>query len=186
VFQLTSQSASNQTPDAIIVLGAAVLAGGRPSAPMSRRVRHAVDLFYQRRADCLILTGGVGKNPPAEAEVMGSMAILLGVPESCLILETRSRSTFESAKNCAALMHRIGWSKAIVVSDAYHLLRARMIFYFKGVHVIGSAAPGGARNTAQWKWVYYYLREVVAVLWYLFLIVADRLHRKKNRNTGCA
>ena len=54
-----------------VVLGTEVLSGGRPSRTLAARVRHAAGLCERGRVSLIIATGGLGKHPPAEAEVMG-------------------------------------------------------------------------------------------------------------------
>src|SRR5919199_2461978 len=54
----------------VVVLGTQVLPGGRPSKPLYARARHAARLYTKGEATLVIPTGGVGKHPPSEAEVM--------------------------------------------------------------------------------------------------------------------
>ena len=75
------------TYDAIVVLGAAVWPGGQPSPALQRRVMHAVDLLQQGYAAYLLVTGGVGKYPPTEAEVMQRLAVAHGIPRRCVLRE---------------------------------------------------------------------------------------------------
>src|SRR5919202_4116394 len=83
--------------DVIVVLGAAVWPGGQPSPALRRRVLHAVDLLQRGHALHLLVTGGVGKYAPAEAEVMQRVAVAHGVPPPRVLCEDQATSTFESA-----------------------------------------------------------------------------------------
>jgi len=71
--------------DVIIVLGAAVWAGGVPSPALRRRALHAVELFQQGLSDVLIVSGGIGKNPPSEARIMRRLAVQQGISEKKLL-----------------------------------------------------------------------------------------------------
>jgi len=164
--------------DVIVVLGAAVWKGGMPSPVLKRRVLHAVNLIKNGRAKYLLFTGGLGKYPPIEARVMKDLAIKEGIPPKRIILEEESTSTFESAVRCIQIMRKHKWSKAIIVSDPYHLLRATFLFRSFGVKAVGSGAKGGRKSNPLWKWVYYYIREAAALLWYLILIVRVKICRK--------
>ena len=162
----------------IIVLGAAVWKGGKPSPAIIRRVLHAVNLLNAGRARFLIFTGGLGKHPPTEAIVMKAVAKKEGVQEEKMVLEEKATSTYESAMNCIKIMRDRSWSKAIIVSDSYHVFRSVFLFRLLGVKAVGSSAPGGRESNPIWKWAYYYLREIAAIPWYLILVLFNK-HAKK-------
>jgi uncharacterized SAM-binding protein YcdF (DUF218 family) len=161
--------------DSTIVLGAAVLTGGLPSPSLERRVLHAIDLFGKGKTSFLIFTGGLGKHPPSEAQLMKRIAMDHGVPEPCLILEETATTTLESAKACAEILRARKWSlTAIVVTDRYHLPRAILAFRSCGVHAIGSAPAAGRGTTSIWRWWYLHFRETLALPWYMLLIWKNR------------
>ncbi|MFC1515744.1 YdcF family protein [Thermodesulfobacteriota bacterium] len=157
--------------DVIIVLGAAVWRGGRPSPALQRRVSHAASLMRKDKAGYLLLTGGFGKYPPTEARVMKDLAVNQGVPPDKIVLEEKGVNTFKSVVYCVQIMAGRNWTKAIIVSDPYHLYRCLFLFRRMGVKAIGSGAPGGRQANPLWKWVYYYVRESIAFIWYLVRIL---------------
>lgn len=145
---------------AIVILGAHVLKDGVPGDALSRRTQHAAHLYHQGLAPKIICTGGVGVNPPAEARVAARLAMALGVPERDLVLEDKSRTTWENASNAARICNAHGWKSVIVVSDPYHIWRARRDFQMQGLMVYPSPARNGG-------WVSRFLgtsREVVVVM----------------------
>ncbi len=173
--------------DVIIVLGAAVSKGGRPSRALRRRVLHGVNLLEEQKASFLLLTGGLGKYPPAEAVVMRDLALASGVPKEKIILEQNGTTTFTNAKHCVGIMRNHNWLHAIVVSDSYHLFRATFVFRYFGVNVIGSAAKGGKQENTSFKWLCYHFREIIAFAWYIILIILDKLaeiHLKNSAPSG--
>src|SRR5436190_16587366 len=97
------KQAAPRTYDVIVVLGAAVWPDEQPSPALRRRVLHAVDLLQRGYASHLLVTGGVGKHPPAEAEVMQCLAVAHGIPHASIVLEDQATSPFESACRCRAL-----------------------------------------------------------------------------------
>ena len=97
--------------DVIVVLGAAVWPDGRPSPALQRRVMHAVDLLQQGSAAYLLVTGGLGKYPPAEAEVMQRLAMAHGIPTENILCEDQATSTFASALRCCDILRQRGWSR---------------------------------------------------------------------------
>lgn len=107
---------------------------------MRRRIGHAVSLYKAGAAPRLMLCGGAG-----EARAMHDAALAAGVPAEAILLDTVSTSTFENAREAARLMRSHGLSTALLVSDGYHLPRARLLFRLHGVAVAAcSAAPPGS------------------------------------------
>ncbi len=165
-----SDSDERKTCDVIVVLGAAVWEGGVPSKAMKRRVLHAVELFNNGRSKALLFTGGLGKYPPEEAIVMSNIAQAEGIPQKSIVLEKSAKTTFESVIKCINIMNRYKWTSAIVVSDSYHTLRATFSFRFLGINALNSGTEGWRKGNPLWKVVFYHLREMAAILWYLILL----------------
>ncbi len=186
---MTGRSHGKERFDVIVVLGAAVGAGGGPSAALRRRVAEGMRRLEAGAAPVLLLSGGKGGGTggarggsvPAEAEVIRDLAlaagVAAGVAEARLVLETESRSTLENARCSARIMRARGWTKALVVTDAVHLPRALMAFRALGIEAKGAAVAGGARDQPVWTWPYHLAREALAFLWYAALIAAGR-HRR--------
>jgi uncharacterized SAM-binding protein YcdF (DUF218 family) len=122
--------------DAIVVAGAKVWRGGRPSKALTRRTDAGVELWKAGHAPLLVLTGGLGQHAPAEARVAAQLAREHGVPETALRIEERSKNTIENAAHARTL---IGPIRVLVVTDAYHVLRCELIYrhYFPEVQVVG-------------------------------------------------
>jgi len=100
---------------------------GQPKAELKRRVDKAVELYNKGLAPYIIFTGadtGAG----CEAEVMRELAIREGVPAEKIILETKATDTITNAKYSVEIMRERGWTSAILVSNPYHLKRARDLF----------------------------------------------------------
>ena len=115
--------------DVIIVLGAALKSDGRPNKALSRRSRHAAALWKAGHAASIICTGGVGPGlARSEADGCREVATGAGVPAGAILLEEASHSTEENASNARSIMDAHGWQTAIVVSDSYHVARARRVF----------------------------------------------------------
>ncbi len=166
--QVDSRSQIDQArpADAIIVLGAAVWSGGRAGPSLYARTQHAIGLYRAGYASHLILSGGLGKYPPAEAQVMRQLALAAGVPDQALVLEDGSHSTEENLANSKMLMDARGWRTALVVSDPFHLLRAEMIARDLGIDAYGSPARDSPNYTIREQRIYYTAREALALIWY--------------------
>ena len=161
--------------DVIVVLGAAVRPGGTPSPALRRRVFHAIRLFQQGFSGNLLFTGGIGRYPPSEAEVMRRLALEHDIPEDRLILEETAVSTLDSAFACARIIRERGWSTAFVVSDRYHLFRSVSLFKRLGIQACGSAPEEEKPQMRPWRLRYAILREWVALPWSLIRLYVRRV-----------
>jgi uncharacterized SAM-binding protein YcdF (DUF218 family) len=134
------------TAGAIVVLGAPVGRGGVPGNALLRRIRHGVALYHAGAAPRLILCGGDTTGAGiSEAAAMRAVALAAGVPDSAILLDERSASTFENARETAALLRAHGVADILLVTERFHLRRARLLFRLLGIPVAGvSAAPSGS------------------------------------------
>ena len=162
----------------IVVLGAAVRPGGTPSPALRRRVLHAVHLFQQGFSGRLLFTGGIGRYPPSEAEVMRRLAAEHGIPDDRLILEETAASTLDSAFACSRIIREKGWSTAVVVSDRYHLFRSVSLFRRLGIQAYGSAPAEEKSHSIPRKLRYATVREWIAYPWSLIRLYVRRIHFK--------
>jgi uncharacterized SAM-binding protein YcdF (DUF218 family) len=109
--------------DAIVVLGAAQYVG-RPSPVLRARLDHAITLWKHGLAPLLILTGGRGQgDTTTEAAVGRRYAMRHGIPDSAILLEPYGRTTSESMRAVAGMLHDRELGEAILVSDPFHMLR---------------------------------------------------------------
>ena len=150
--------------DALVVLGARVMPGGVPSGALLARVEKAVELYQRGMAPRLVFSGGIGVNPPSEAQVMREQAVRLGVPAEACVLEEQSHSTEQNARFSAELLRGLGARSVVVVSDPYHLLRARQYFRLNGLDVATSPALDTERNLNAVDRFYWTVREAIALL----------------------
>jgi uncharacterized SAM-binding protein YcdF (DUF218 family) len=87
-----------------------------------------------------------------------------------MILEEQSHSTYENIKNSKALLPQA--QSVVVVSDKFHLARAALLAKragFKKVYWSGPE-PSYYKTT---ELAYYYLREAVALIFYLPKIIKN-------------
>ena len=123
----TGRSDQARSVDAIVVMGAAQY-DGRPSPQLAARLEHVADLWPQRIAPMVVVTGG---NQPGdrftEAEASSEYLIGRGVPGSAILMEDQGTTTLESLQNVAAMLEERGAESVLIVTDPYHALRSRMI-----------------------------------------------------------
>lgn len=127
--------------DAIVVLGGGVWTKGtlRPAHELvdltMQRTACAADLFLQGVAPKLLLSGGDARifgRGPTESVEMKRWAQRLGVPEAAILLEERSRTTYENAVYTKQIL---GDASVLLVTSASHLPRATALFRKQGLQV---------------------------------------------------
>lgn len=115
--------------DALRAADAIVVIGGDHKPD---RVRRAVELYRQGYAPVVIISAGTqvaeGDEFLPEAEVMRRQAIALEMPESALLIEDQSQSTFQNAYYTAELLQARGYDSILLVTSTYHSRRAGHIF----------------------------------------------------------
>ncbi len=131
--------------DVIVVLGGAVEGALLPWRPYpdlnsaADRVWHAARLYKAGKAPRILLSGGRGPLPSYTGDEASAMALVLkdlGVPESALVFEKRSRTTSENASESAKLLSELGARRVLLVTSALHMPRALRSFRIKGIEVI--------------------------------------------------
>jgi uncharacterized SAM-binding protein YcdF (DUF218 family) len=161
---LSRQTALPAPADAILCLGAGV-AGNDPGLPDSasdRRAQHCATLHAAGIAPVVIFTG-YGVPDHSAAEAMAARAIALGLPPSAALRETAAESTIQNAAFSLPLLPETA-GRVILVSDAFHLPRAWVIFRLTGYEEVSlHVAPAietATQGASMRRWI---LRETLAI-----------------------
>lgn len=137
--------------DAIVVLGAAQW-DGRPSPVLRARLEHAHVLWSEGLAPWLVVTGGVGAgDTTSEAAVSRRFLAQLGVPAKSVLLEAQGRTTDQSIRGVAAMLHKRQLSRVLLVSDPFHMLRLDVVARSHGLVPLTSPTRTSpiSRNTPE-------------------------------------
>ena len=113
----------------------------------------------------VMCTGGIGSHvrvPRSEADGCREILMREGVPRTAIVLEDSSRNTEEQGRNIHEIMVRHGWKRATLVSDSYHVFRARYIARGMGIDVVLSPVPA-AKVESPAFYVLSLIREVLAM-----------------------
>lgn len=101
------------------------------------RLWHAARLYRAGKAPLLLLSGGTTRaDEGPEAVAMQALLRDLGVPESALLLESRSTTTGENARFSAPMLRERGVDTVLLVTSALHMRRARAEFERAGLKVL--------------------------------------------------
>lgn len=135
------------TAPAIVVLGGGTESNQPPRTSVEvnsagDRMIHAADLYHQGAAPVLILSGGnvewmdsLENSPAAD---MRQILLKLNVPDSAIILQTKSQNTHEDAVFSSQILKEKGITKIILVTSAMHMPRSVALFEKQGLEVIPS------------------------------------------------
>lgn len=127
-----------------------VLSGGDVRA----RYEHAAWIFRHLHVPVLASVGR-GNSPAAAAHCADLARRILragGVPASMIWIEARSANTYEDAKYTAEVLSRKRVRSVVLVTEAYHTLRADMSFRKQGLHVVPAPCAYRAARLAAAPW----------------------------------
>lgn len=125
--------------DCILVLGAGVREGGKPSLMLSDRLSTSIALYESGVCDRLLMSGDHGRVEYDEVNVMKDIAVEAGVPSEHVFMDHAGFNTYDSLYRAK---HIFQADRVIIVTQQYHLYRALYIARSLGIEAIGVAAPG--------------------------------------------
>ncbi|MDE2486663.1 MAG: YdcF family protein [Alphaproteobacteria bacterium] len=159
---------------AIVVFGAAVRAGGRPSPALARRIGYAAIAGQNLPEAPILCSGGVGRAGPSEASVIAAGLLGHGLAPERLVLDEASADTLQSVVAAAAFVRARSLSGCVICSDRYHITRIRLLLGALGV----ASAPGplrpGRAGASLRHWTRMRLREALATPYDLAIVLARR------------
>ncbi|NQZ89400.1 MAG: YdcF family protein [Colwellia sp.] len=118
-----------------------------------QRLVEAIRIFRIHPEAHLITSGFAGHDETSNAEKVKEAAMLLGVPESKIIVESFPKDTEEEAELIAP---RVTGRNVVLITNSDHMPRAIKYFQQQGVYPI--AAPAGKwvkGNSNEKNWPYY-------------------------------
>jgi uncharacterized SAM-binding protein YcdF (DUF218 family) len=107
-----------------------------------------IRLYRQLPAATLVLSGGKVFNRTPSAEIMASVAHMLGVPPADMIVDAESRETQETADHVQALVNTAPF---FLVTSASHMPRAVVMFTQAGMHPLPAPAAYLAKRSGVWR-----------------------------------
>lgn len=147
--------------DYVIIHGAGLLDGERVSKLLADRLDKAIEVYRKDPTPpMLIPSGGRGSDETvSEAEAMARYLLAKGIPAEKILLEDRSRTTFENLENCKAIIDaREGSKYTVLVTSNYHVYRA-----LRYCRKIGLKCVGVGSHVAFYYWPSALIREFIAI-----------------------
>jgi uncharacterized SAM-binding protein YcdF (DUF218 family) len=154
--------------DIVVVLGAAQYEG-TPSAVLSARLDHAARLWRSGVAPRIVTVGGRRDGDTyTEAEAGRKYLTSYGVPAGVVVPVGEGKDTLESLRAVAHRAGAEGWRTAVIVSDPWHSLRARIMAHDTGLDAWTSPTRSGPVVQTRQIQARYIARESAALLYYRF------------------
>ncbi len=102
------------------------------------RVVHTVQLYKLGLIDRILVSGGSGRVVDIgerEADHFRKVMLVMGVPDSAIMVENQSRNTHESAVAVKSLLDEKGYlpGECLLITSAFHMRRSRACFVKVGL-----------------------------------------------------
>jgi len=111
---------------------------------------------------------------------MRTLLIEAGVDSERIVMESESKNTLQNVIHSVRIIRQFpATCNVIVCSDDYHILRCRLLLYLVGISTLYRPMPT-ARDEVGWmRWVYFWVREAVAIPVHVIQLLLLKLFRKE-------
>ena len=123
--------------DVIVVLGASVREGGKPSDMLRDRLEVGNELYFAGYAGKILMSGDHMTIDYDEVGNMKKYVIEAGVPKDVIYLDHAGLSTYDSMWRLSHIFHA---KKVMIVTQSYHLPRALYLANIFGLEAYGVSA----------------------------------------------
>lgn len=151
-------------PEIMVVLGCMVYPWG-PSILLQDRLDEALDYWEDHPEITVVVSGGQGPDEHiSEAQAMYDYFISQGMPPEQILMEDRSSNTLQNLRYSRELLEGEGYDLSdgvLVVSNGFHLTRARMLAEREGYGEISTLAAPSSHLPSRLKM---YVREPLALV----------------------
>ena len=134
--QIIEKSTSKDEIDCILVLGAGVR-DGKPTHMLEDRLLTAIELYNNKVASKIIMSGDHGREEYDEVNIMKKFAIEKGVPSNDIFMDHAGFSSYESIYRAKEIFEA---KKIVIVTQKYHLYRSLYIANSLGIEAYGVSA----------------------------------------------
>lgn len=151
-------------PQVMIILGCKLEDWG-PSWMLQDRLDEALEYLENHPDMTVVVSGGQGSNEPdTEAQGMANYLTDHGFARENIILEDMSHNTWQNLSFTAQQLEKAGFDikdGVIIVSNGFHLTRARMLAGRAGYENISTLAAPSSHTPSRLKM---YIREPIALV----------------------
>ena len=100
------------------------------------RLLNTLDLFHSKKIDKILITGAAGSlsSDLKESQILKKYLNKVGVPDSCILIEDKSKNTYENAIYCEKILNNFPNNNSyLVITSDYHMRRS--LACFKNTHL---------------------------------------------------
>jgi vancomycin permeability regulator SanA len=150
--------------DVAVVFGNKVEHDGIPSARLRARLDRTLELYREGWFRLVVVSGGLGKEGFDEAIVMKDYLVSRGIAPEGLIVDSAGETTCATARNVVRILRERNLHSVLVVSQYFHVPRAKLALRRFGVRPVYSAHA----RFYELRDIYSTIREVFAYARYVF------------------
>lgn len=150
--------------DVAVVLGNKVEPDGQPSPRLAARLDRAYDCYAASQCRILFVSGGVDPAGTDEAAAMCDYLLARGVPADQIVVDSAGVDTWATARHASAYMREHGYTRALAVTQYFHVPRTMLALKRQGVAEVSGAYPA----FFEMRDLYSVFRELPAVALYIF------------------
>ncbi len=152
-------------PELMLILGCQVKPWG-PSILLQDRLDTALDYLEEHPDMTVIVSGGQGPDEPTtEAQAMADYLTEHGISSVRIFLEEESHNTAQNFRYSRQIAEHLGYdleeTEVLVVSNGFHLTRARMLAERVGFEEVSTLAAPSSHLPSRLKM---YIREPLALV----------------------
>ncbi len=148
--------------DVLLLLGGGIIDDvpdfsgyGIPTDPMLGRIVTAVRLQKNLNIPIIVSGGKTNSSSSSEARIAKRFLIDLGIDEGQIVIEEKSRDTYENAKYIRDICRRDHYKNPILVTSASHMKRSLLAFKKVGMNVMPYPANFRTKRIYEYGWQSY-------------------------------
>lgn len=150
--------------DLAVIFGSKVEHTGEPSKRLKARLDAGIKIYQKGFCKKILVSGGIGKEKFDEALIMKEYLISKGVPSNLIIVDNNGYNTYQTALYCANISKHYNWNKVIVVTQFFHISRARLALKRFGIEEVGTVHA----RYFEIRDIYSIIREIFGYVKYFF------------------
>ncbi len=137
------------------------------------RLYQTIHLYEKGVVENILVTSGssnISNNEIKEADQVYKYLRGIGIPDSAIVIESKSRNTLENARYSTLIIKRLNpKAKVLVITSAWHIPRAKLIFS-KYMKENITYYPTNYMGKIKYSWSDYFVPSLGALINWQFLI----------------